>query len=110
MKNITRFSLTQLQVAKSFVSKGKYYEHSDKDLAIEYYKDSIQLLLNSTKAEIQHARAAMRLNHMLAIKFYKEALRLMLDQRKEHDEKLRSLMRLNHLLVTKLKGCQKQFQ
>ena len=46
----------------------------------------------------------------LAMKFYKEALRLMLDQRKEHDEKLRSLMRLNQLLVTKLKGCQKQFE
>ena len=82
MKNITRFSLTQLQVAKSFVSKGKYYEHSDKDLAIEYYKDSIQLLLNSTKAEIQHARAAMRLNHMLAIKLERTKKELQAERRK----------------------------
>ena len=47
MKNLTQYSLTQLQFAKSFIRKGMYYEHSNKDLAIEYYKDSIQLLLNS---------------------------------------------------------------
>lgn len=81
MKNITQFSLTQLQVAKSFLSKGKYYEHSDKDLAIEYYKDTIQLLLNSTKAEIQHARAAMRLNHMLAIKLERAKKELKAERR-----------------------------
>jgi len=68
MKNLTQYSLTQLQFAKSFIRKGMYYEHSDKDLAIEYYKDSIQLLLNSAKAEIKHSGAVMRLNHKLAMR------------------------------------------
>ena len=68
MKNLTQYSLTQLQFAKSFIRKGMYYEHSDKDLAIEYYKDTIQLLLNSAKAEIKHSGTAMRLNHKLAIR------------------------------------------
>ena len=68
MKKLTQYSLTQLQFAKSFIRKGMYYEHSDKDLAIEYYKDSIQLLLNSAKAEIKHSGTAMRLNHKLAMR------------------------------------------
>lgn len=68
MKNLTQYSLTQLQFAKSFIRKGMYYEHSDKDLAIEYYKDSIQLLLNSAKAEIKHSGTVMRVNHKLAMR------------------------------------------
>ena len=68
MKNLTQYSLTQLQFAKSFIRKGMYYEHSNKDLAIEYYKDTIQLLLNSAKAEINHSGTVMRLNHKLAMR------------------------------------------
>jgi len=68
MKNLTQYSLAQIQLAKSFIRKGMHYEHSDKDLAIEYYKDSIQLLLNSAKAEIKHSGTVMRLNHKLAMR------------------------------------------
>ena len=82
MKNLTQYSLTQLQFAKSFIRKGMYYEHSDKDLAIEYYKDSIQLLLNSAKAEIKHSGTAMRLNHKLAMRLECVTKELQAERRK----------------------------
>jgi len=82
MKKLTQYSLTQLQFAKSFIRKGMYYEHSDKDLAIEYYKDSIQLLLNSAKAEIKHSGTAMRLNHKLAMRLECVTKELQAERRK----------------------------
>lgn len=68
MKNLAKYSLTQLHIAKSYICKGIHYERTDKDLAIKYYRGSIQLLLNSNKAEIKYAKAAMRLNHKLAMR------------------------------------------
>ena len=82
MKNLTQYSLTQLQIAKSFIRRGMYYEHSDKDLAIEYYKDSIQLLLNSAKAEIKHSGTAMRLNHKLAMRLERVTKELKVERSK----------------------------
>ena len=65
MSNVERFPLTDLHVIKSLVKKGISFEDTDKGLALEFYKESIRLLLDRAGTQHKELKSVLWINNNL---------------------------------------------
>lgn len=65
MSNIKNFPSTEFHVIYSLVNKGVSFEDTDKVLAIQFYKESIKLLIDLHEKNRKELRSVKSLNHVL---------------------------------------------
>ncbi len=54
MSNIKKFPSTEFHIIHSLVNKGVSFEDTDKVLAIQFYKESIKLLIDLSEKKRTH--------------------------------------------------------
>ena len=65
MSNIKKFPSTEFHVIHSLVNKGVSFEDSDKVLAIQFYKESIKLLIDLHEKNRKELISVKSMNHVL---------------------------------------------
>ena len=65
MSNVKKFPLTDSHVINSLVKKGVSFEDTDKVLALQFYKESIKLLLDRVGTQHEELRSVSRINNAL---------------------------------------------
>ena len=65
MSNVKKFPLTDSHVINSLVKKGVSFEDTDKVLALQFYKESIKLLLDRVGTQHEELRSVSRVNNIL---------------------------------------------
>ena len=65
MSNVKQFPLRDLHVINSLVKKGVSFEDTDKVLALQFYKESIKLLLDRAGTQHEELRSVSRMNNIL---------------------------------------------
>ena len=65
MSNVKQFPLTDLHVINSLVKKGVSFQDTDKVLALQFYKESIKLLLDRAGTQHEELRSVSRMNYIL---------------------------------------------
>ncbi len=76
MSNIKKFPSTEFHVIHSLVNKGVSFEDTDKVLAIQFYKESIKLLIDLSEKKRKELISVKSMNHMLWVKIRAEGKRL----------------------------------
>ena len=76
MSNIKKFPSTEFHVIHSLVNKGVSFEDTDKVLAIQFYKESIKLLIDLSERKRKELISVKSMNHVLWVKLRSEQKRL----------------------------------
>jgi len=65
MSNIKKFPSAEFHVIHSLVNKGVSFEDKDKILAIQFYKESIKLLIDLSEKKRKELISVKSMNHVL---------------------------------------------
>ena len=65
MSNIKKFPSTEFHIIHSLVNKGVSFEDTDKVLAIQFYKESIKLLIDLSEKKRKELISVNSMNHVL---------------------------------------------
>ena len=76
MSRIKKFPSTEFHVIHSLVNKGVSFEDTDKVLAIQFYKESIKLLIDLHEKNRKELISVKSMNHVLWVKLRAERKRL----------------------------------
>ena len=76
MSNIKNFPSTEFHVIHSLVNKGVSFEDTDKVLAIQFYKESIKLLIDLSERKRKELISVKSMNHVLWVKLRSARKRL----------------------------------
>ena len=87
MSNVERFPLTDLHVIKSLVKKGISFEDTDKGLALEFYKESIRLLLDRAGTQQKELKSVLRISNNLWKSLMAARIRLKENNNETADER-----------------------